>query len=124
MAERLTNQKQFILDYLQDTTTHPTAEEIYLNVKRYLPRISLGTIYRNLENFVATGKILEINGATKRFDGDISDHQHFICNSCGKVYDIFCKMPKMKNFENHNHKKIGIIESYQISFYGKCNKCK
>ncbi|EKE21982.1 MAG: hypothetical protein ACD_7C00086G0034 [uncultured bacterium] len=123
MAERLTNQKQFILDYLQDTTTHPTAEEIYLNVKKYLPRISLGTIYRNLENFVATEKILEINGATKRFDGDMSDHQHFICNSCGKVYDIFCKIPQIKNFQSHIH-KIGKIEKYQILFYGTCKECK
>lgn len=123
MTERLTNQKQFILDYLQNTTIHPTAEEIYLNVKKQLPRISLGTIYRNLENFIETGKILEINGPIKRFDGDTSNHQHFICRSCGKVHDIFCKIPKMQNFESHIH-KIGKMENYQISFYGKCKKCK
>lgn len=123
MTERLTNQKQFILDYLQNTTTHPTAEEVYLNVKKHLPRISLGTIYRNLESFVGTGKILEINGATKRFDGDTSEHQHFICHSCGKAYDIFCKAPKMHNFKSHLH-KIGKVKSYQIFFYGKCKKCK
>ncbi|MFA6183896.1 MAG: transcriptional repressor [Parcubacteria group bacterium] len=123
MAERLTNQKQFILTYLQSTTTHPTAEEIYSNVKKKLPRISLGTIYRNLENFSKSGKILKINGTTKRFDGSLSDHQHFICCSCGKVYDVFYKIPKIPNFKN-SLQKIGKIENYQISFYGKCIQCK
>lgn len=123
MTERLTNQKQFILNYLQHTTTHPTAEEIYINVRKQLPRISLGTIYRNLESFTGTGKIIEINGTIKRFDGDTSEHQHFICHSCGKAYDIFCKVPKMQNFGSHLH-KIGKVKNYQISFYGKCHKCK
>lgn len=122
MTERLTNQKQFILNYLNSTKIHPTAEEVYLNVKKQLPRISRGTIYRNLESFTKTGKILEISGTTKRFDGDISDHQHFVCNSCGKVYDIFCKIPEMKNFKNHTH-KIGKVKSYQVIFHGTCKKC-
>ncbi|KKP64295.1 MAG: Transcriptional regulator, Fur family [Candidatus Moranbacteria bacterium GW2011_GWF2_34_56] len=76
MLERITNQKQIILNYLEKNKSHPSAEEVFLNVKKILPRISLATVYRNLEQFAQTGKILEINGATKRFDGDISDHQH------------------------------------------------
>lgn len=123
MPERLTNQKQFILDYLINTKIHPTAEEVFLNVKKILPRISLATVYRNLEQFAQTGKVLAINGTIKRFDGDVSDHQHFICNSCGKVYDIFCQTPEIKNFKKHTH-KIGKVENYQITFNGKCEKCK
>lgn len=123
MVKRITNQKQIILNYLQSTQTHPTAEETYLNVKKILPRISLATVYRNLEQFAQDKEILEINGQVKRFDGDISDHQHFICDSCGKVYDIFCKFSSIKNFKNHNH-KIGKIKNHQILFYGTCKKCK
>lgn len=123
MIERFTNQKQIILNYLEKTKSHPSAEEVFLNVKKTLPRISLATVYRNLEQFAQTGRILEINGAIKRFDGDISDHQHFICNSCDKVYDIFCQMPEIKNFKKHAH-KIGKVENYQIIFHGTCKKCK
>jgi|AntRauTorckE6833_2_1112554.scaffolds.fasta_scaffold58025_1 Fe2+ or Zn2+ uptake regulation protein len=122
--ERLTSQKLIILEYLKSVKSHPSAEDIHKNVKKVLPRISLGTVYRNLEKFSAQGKILEIkSGEIKRFDGDITDHQHFICSSCSKVYDIFCRVPQMKDFESHIH-KIGKIESYQISFYGICRKCK
>ena len=121
--ERITNQKLIILEYLRSVKNHPSAEEIYEGVRRVLPRISLGTIYRNLEKFAAQGEILEIKSKDiKRFDGDTTDHQHFICSSCSKVYDIFCRKPKMKNFESHVH-KIGTIENYQISFYGICKKC-
>lgn len=122
MSERITSQKQIILDYLRETKVHPTAEEVYLNVKKKLPRISLGTVYRNLEHFVDTGKILEINGEPRRFDGDLIDHQHFVCNTCNKIYDIFYKFPSIKNFKKQKN-NIGKIENHQILFYGICKKC-
>lgn len=121
--ERLTNQKQIILDYLQSVHTHPTAEEIFKAVQKKLPRISLATVYRNLEKFVEKEMVLEIPGETKRFDADIDEHQHFICDSCGKVYDICCRLPHLKKLEEHQH-KVGTIKRYQLYFCGTCKKCK
>lgn len=122
--ERITNQKQLILDYIRSVHSHPTVEEIYLAVKKKLPRISIGTVYRNLEKFVKDEIILEIKGDIKRFDGDISEHQHFICDRCENVFDIF----ENKNILNKNIIKkisqIGTIKKYDFYIYGVCKKCQ
>src|SRR3989344_4341137 len=93
---RQTIQKSIVLNFLRSVKTHPTAEMVYKAVKKKLPQISLGTEYRNLENFANKGIILKITaGNQARYDGDISDHGHFICQSCGKIDDIFNQLPKL-----------------------------
>ncbi len=121
--ERLTNQKQTILDYIKSVHTHPTAEEVYFAVKKKLPRISLGTVYRNLEKFAQDGMILEIKGEIKRFDGDVCEHQHFICEQCGKVFDIFGGRFGLKSI-SRKIEKIGQAKHYQFYVYGICKKCQ
>ena len=118
--ERLTNQKKAILDYLKSVKTHPTAEEIYQKVKKKLPRISRGTVYRILNNLKKKNQIQEIITEVSHFDADISSHTHFICQECGKIIDLFDKMPNLKNKKI----KVGKIKNYQIIFYGVCKKCK
>ncbi len=87
---RMTRQRAIILEELRKVNTHPTADEIYTLVRNRLPRISLGTVYRNLEFLTERGEILKIDapGNTKRYDGDISWHQHVRCVRCGKIGDI------------------------------------
>ena len=82
---RMTRQRAVILEELRKVKTHPTADELYSIVRERLPRISLGTVYRNLDFLADTGEIrrLEAAGTTKRFDGDISWHQHVRCIHCG-----------------------------------------
>lgn len=118
--ERITNQKKIILDYLKTTKSHPSAQKIYLTVRKKLPRISLGTVYRILENLKEKGEINEIFWEISHYDGDVSPHAHFICEKCGQIFDIF------GDFKNLKRKKIkvGRIKSYQVYFYGECNKCK
>ncbi|MGW8185464.1 MAG: Fur family transcriptional regulator [Candidatus Moraniibacteriota bacterium] len=123
MAERLTNQKQIILDYLQNTKSHPCAEEVFQAVKKKLPRISLGTVYRNLDNFVQKDTIKEISGETKRFDADLSQHHHFVCKKCQHVFDLDNFNPNLKKIEKKTQ-SIGLCHSYQIFVYGICKKCK
>ena len=80
-ARRMTQQRKVILEELNNLKTHPTADDLYQVVKVKVPRISLGTVYRNLEILSSDGLIkkLEIGGAQKRFDGDLSDHHHVRC---------------------------------------------
>ena len=118
--ERLTNQKRVILEYLKNTKSHPTVKEIYLEVKKKLPQISLGTVYRILNQLKEKGEVKEILTEVSHFDGDTSFHSHFICEKCKKIFDVFEEIPELKN----KKLKVGKIKDYQIIFYGICKNCK
>jgi Fur family ferric uptake transcriptional regulator len=87
---RNTKQREVILDELMKLRTHPGADELYGRVKKRLPRISLGTVYRNLEMLSREGIIqrLETAGSQKRFDADTGDHRHIRCVNCGRIDDL------------------------------------
>lgn len=124
VQERATSQKKIILDYIRNTKSHPSAQKVYTDVKRVLPGISQGTVYRILNNLKKKNEIQEIS--TKDitfFDGDLSDHSHFICQSCGTVYDVFNECAKCEIIKNRKT-KVGKINSYRIYFYGICKNCK
>lgn len=121
--ERLTSQKEFILEYLKSTKSHPTAEQIFEKVKKKLPRISLGTVYRNLDSFSKKKIIKEIPGIKKRYDADLSPHCHFFCKNCNQVFDIENTLLKLNELQLDDN-SIGLIENYEIFTYGICKKCK
>jgi len=87
---RMTRQRRVILEELGHLSTHPTADELYGIVRKRIPKISLGTVYRNLEMLAAAGTIRLVRtcGRQMRFDADLSDHIHAICVQCGKVIDM------------------------------------
>jgi len=70
--------------------THPTAAEIHARVREQLPRVSLGTVYRNLELFVRTGEIRKLvaPGGQARYDADLRPHAHAHCVRCGRIADV------------------------------------
>jgi Fur family ferric uptake transcriptional regulator len=120
---RLTNQRRMILEELKSVTTHPTADEIYGMVRQKLPRISLGTVYRNLEVLSSLGLVRKLENAAgqKRFDGDVSPHHHIRCDTCGKVGDIF-DAPDISGIAQ------GVSTDFQITglsleFSGICPQC-
>ena len=120
--ERLTRQKKCILDYLQNTKIHPTADEVYSKVRQQLPQISKGTIYRNLDLFVQSGLIKEISGSQKRFDADLSSHSHFCCEVCEKIIDIYQDI--VLSGDEGEINQHGTVTAYSIYFYGRCNVCQ
>jgi len=87
---RMSKQRKVILQMVRSSCTHPTADEVYHWVRRKLPRISLGTIYRNLEILSANGVIkkIQLGGSQMRFDHCIEEHAHIRCLSCGRVDDV------------------------------------
>ena len=104
IEERKTSQKVFILEYLKNAPGHPSAHTVYREVKKKLPRISLGTVYRTLKSLKEKSIVQEILSAESRYDGDIDSHAHFICQKCHKVFDIFeacClkKNPALQNYQ-------------------------
>lgn len=122
--ERNTVHKKFILDYLKKVKTHPSAEIVFRDVKKRIPNISQGTVYRILNGLKNKGEIISIETKdVTYYDGDISDHAHFICEYCNKVYDIFdvcCNCNILKN----KKVKVGKVKKYIIQFFGTCNACK
>jgi len=87
---RMTPQRRIIVEELRKRHSHPTADELYEAVRRRLPHISLGTVYRNLEILSKTGIIrkIELGGSQRRFDGDPGIHQHIRCTECGRIDDL------------------------------------
>ena len=92
-ATRVTRQKEAIRRAALASGDHPTADMIYAAVRRELPRISLGTVYRNLHRLVAEGRIslapvLDDSGRSAHFDPETSPHDHFVCQGCKRIYDV------------------------------------
>ena len=86
---RMTRQRRTIIRALEMVESHPTADEVYEAVRRELPRISLGTVYRNLDVLSEHGIIrkLEFGGSQRRFDGMPNNHYHLRCTGCGRLED-------------------------------------
>ena len=90
MAQRRSRQRDVILDIVRGTDAHPTAAWVYEHARGRLPRISLGTVYRNLKGLSKDGLIREYHwsGQPVRFDGNIEKHDHLRCLHCGNVLDL------------------------------------
>jgi len=121
---RMTPQRQAILEELRSVTSHPTADELYEMIRKRLPRISLGTVYRNLEILSESGLVqkLELGGSQKRFDGNVKNHYHVRCIRCGRVDDM--PMAPLSSLE----KTAREITDYEIvghraEFIGICPRC-
>jgi Fur family transcriptional regulator, peroxide stress response regulator len=121
---RLTTQRQIILEELAKVTSHPTANEIYDMVRRRLPRIGLGTVYRNLELMAESGLILklEVGGTQKRFDATVNPHYHIRCIECGKVDDIEIPLQQHINDVASDACDYHIL-GHHIEFSGICDDC-
>ncbi|MBI4447563.1 transcriptional repressor, partial [Candidatus Woesearchaeota archaeon] len=103
--ERLTQQRKIILEELKKVKTHPKAPDIYSTVRKRIKNVSLGTVYRNLESMAKEGKIIKIGcNNFSRFDGNATNHPHFLCEKCQKVLDIEQEI-KLKFDEKNFEKK-------------------
>lgn len=89
--ERNTPQRAVILEELRMVKSHPTAVELHELVRRRLPKISLGTVYRNLERLSRKGAIRKLTTGQGEtcFDGDLAPHYHVRCIHCGRLDDVF-----------------------------------
>lgn len=122
---RLTTQRRVILEELRQADSHPTADGVYELVRRRLPHISLGTVYRNLEVLSRHGLIqkLELGGDQRRYDGCLANHYHVRCIRCGRVDDV--PVDPMPSLED----ALRVLTEYEIvghsvEFVGLCPHCK
>ena len=121
---RMARQRRVILEELRKVDTHPSADEVYEMVRKYLPRISLGTVYRNLEILSERGEIqkLEPGCSLKRFDGKAENHYHIRCIDCDRVVDAPAEFEVAVNHKSKNTADFKII-GHKLEFIGVCSDC-
>ncbi len=118
-------QREAILAALRSVRTHPTAGSVFRMVRRKVPSVSFGTVYRNLNLLKDEGRVLELafGKECSRYDGDVSYHHHFFCLKCEGVFDL--KAPSLKDLDKTVSAGSGMdVRYHRINFYGRCKKCK
>ncbi|MBR3844913.1 MAG: transcriptional repressor [Clostridia bacterium] len=122
-AKRYSRQREAILKNLQHRTDHPSADMVYESMRREIPNISLGTVYRNLNTLAENGSIIRFAvGGKEHFDGNITPHIHFVCTHCGAIRDLFhsCVDDFIHEASDLLH---CTVSGANLVFQGKCNIC-
>ena len=123
-VRRKTQQLRLVYEAVAATESHPTAEWVYRRVRRQLPRISLGTVYRNLQRLVEEGRLKAWSrGRTTRFDADVTRHDHFVCRACGLMLDLERSgeaLAAEKRLRGRGHE----VHDRVLEFIGLCRECR
>lgn len=121
---RITPQRHAILEYIIQSTSHPTADEIYRALEKAFPNMSVATVYNNLRVFKKAGLVKELTygDSSSRFDFVTHDHYHMICNDCGKIVDFH--YPGLDEVEHLASHVTGFqVDYHRLEIYGTCRDC-
>jgi Fe2+ or Zn2+ uptake regulation protein len=113
-------QRELVLNIVNSSYSHPTAEEVYSQCRKSLPNISLGTVYRNLKALTESHEITRIKskGNTYRYDNNLKKHAHFVCRDCGEISDVSSNLLEgIKDIDGYK------ILDYEVTFEGICKDC-
>ncbi len=122
---RNTRQRKVILEELQKLRTHPTAARLYAIVRRRMPKISLGTVYRNLELLNRMGMIqkLDFSSGEARYDGNVEDHDHLRCVCCMRIDDTPGPPLALAGGGKEDWGGYKVL-GHRLEFFGVCPKCR
>lgn len=123
-ALKYSRQRESIKQYLMTTKKHPTADMVYQYVRKEYPRVSLGTVYRNLNLLADLGEIIKLDcgDGYDRFDGKRNPHYHVVCTSCNTVEDLELEsIDHINTIANASYP--GVIIGHRTIFYGECENC-
>ncbi len=119
---KVTPQRQLLFRLMYDNTMHPTAETLFSDASTQMPGISLRTVYQTLTDLAAMGelRLIDVGAGAVRFDPNVDDHHHVVCELCGDVRDVYVA-------DSQNLSIDGLdgfaIDSTSILFHGSCAKC-
>lgn len=121
---RITRQRSAILEYLASTDSHPSARQVYRDVKRAVPDVSLATVYNTLGTLVRVNllKLIDFESMDNRYDRDSGPHINLICTVCWRIEDFErgCPVP----FEEVRAKAGFDVRDMRMEYYGKCAGCR
>ncbi|MFW5894251.1 MAG: Fur family transcriptional regulator [Verrucomicrobiota bacterium] len=122
---RHSRQRQAVYEAVQASDCHPTADDVFEIVRRRLPRVSLGTVYRNLEVLAEDGEILRLDatGGQRRYDRTTKNHYHVRCERCGRVDDVGGD-ERLVDDDSHALDTDYEITGMRVSFTGVCPSCQ
>jgi len=122
---KLTPQRIAILKFLEGNTSHPTAEDIYTEIKKRYPTVSFATVYNTVQVLRDKGELLEItiDPARKHFDPNPAPHHHIMCTGCGRIGDVFVDYSAALNLPDEVTSQFTTTGNH-IDFYGVCNACR
>jgi Fe2+ or Zn2+ uptake regulation protein len=125
MNRRQSRQREVVLEVVRSTMDHPSAEWIFRQARRRLPRVSLATVYRNLKQLAEQGAIRELHagGQTARFDGNTGRHYHIRCLGCGRVADLPMSVDERLEREAAHATNYRIL-GHQVEIHGLCPLCE
>jgi Fe2+ or Zn2+ uptake regulation protein len=123
MKQRETRQLKATLAVLAAARDHLTAEQVYRRVRRHVPGVSLGTVYRNLDKLRAQGRVrvLQLAGGPARYDPTLHEHDHFVCEACGTVTDL--DLPRARGAVRRLARAGFVVRTQTIALYGLCRAC-
>ena len=118
---RFSRQREEIYQAVYASRQHPTAEMVYQQLKPDMPKLSLGTVYRNLRQMAEEGRLLQLDGPVIRFDGNTVSHTHFRCTECGCVLDL--DVPYDCALDRAADQSGCKISKHDLMFSGICPNC-
>lgn len=121
---KYSRQRESIKTCLMNRTDHPTADALYLSMRREFPNISLGTVYRNLNLLAEIGEIARFScgDGSEHFDYVTEPHYHFVCKTCGAILDLPRNLVRQTS-ELLPEPTPGRVDSHMVFFYGECSDC-
>lgn len=121
---RVTNQRREIFKTVASSRCHPSAEDVFEQVRHKLSNVSLDTVYRTLSSLEKMELLIRVGTPAKeRFDGDLRPHAHFICSRCGEVYDIFYNLDHMM-LPLKEAFLCGDVRQINLQYKGICKRCR
>ncbi len=126
VQRRNTKQRQLVMDVVRELDDHPTADEIYLKARETDPRISRGTVYRNLALLSDEGELLSVRiGNACHYDHNTSFHAHLVCQQCGSVIDVPVDEGRIAGVSRDVAASTGYdVEGVELTFVGTCPTCR
>lgn len=124
-AVRVTRQRTAIYAALAETTSHPSADDLYRMVKRQQPMMSRNTVYYTLGVLRDAGLVREVNVGhdMARYDGNVSMHHHLICLGCGQIMDVMDDDLNRLQLSSGQAGGFDVL-GHRVEFHGYCVGCQ
>lgn len=122
---RYSHQRERIFRAVCESDEHPTANMVYESLRQEMPKLSLGTVYRNLNQLSDAGRLKKIPlpDGSCRFDKTVENHSHIVCEGCGQVADV--SLPSLSELAQSIERETSfLLSSYDVVMQGLCGHCK